>query len=91
MIHAYRHAFGLAAGDPAYEELEQLLSRRPKITVPAVTLDGASDTLKPGGTAEQADMFTARHEHRVIDAGHNLPQEAPAAFADAVLTVRSWT
>ena len=35
-------------------------------------------------------MFTARHEHRVIDAGHNLPQKAPAAFADAVLTVRKW-
>ena len=91
VIHAYRHAFGLAAGDPAYAELEQRLSRRPKIVVPAVTLDGVSDTLKPGGTADQADMFTARHEHRVIDAGHNLPQEAPAAFADAVLTVRRWT
>jgi pimeloyl-ACP methyl ester carboxylesterase len=90
VIHAYRHAFGLAAGDPAYEEVERRLSGRPKITVPAVTLDGVSDTLKPGGTADQADMFTARHEHRVIDAGHNLPQEAPAAFADAVLTVRKW-
>jgi pimeloyl-ACP methyl ester carboxylesterase len=59
--------------------------------VPAVSLDGATDTLKPGGTAHQAAMFTARHEHRVIDAGHNLPQEAPAAFADAVLTVRTWS
>jgi pimeloyl-ACP methyl ester carboxylesterase len=91
VIHAYRHGFGLAAGDPAYEELEERLALRPKITVPAVTLDGASDTLKPGGTANQAGMFTARHEHRVIDAGHNLPQEAPAAFADAVLTVRKWS
>lgn len=90
VIHAYRHAFGLAAGDSAYEELDQRLASRPKITVPAVTLDGVSDTLKPGGTADQAGMFTARHEHRVIDAGHNLPQEAPAAFADAVLTVRKW-
>ncbi len=90
VIHAYRHGFGLAAGDPAYQELEERLARRPRITVPAVTLDGASDTLKPGGTADQAGMFTARHEHRVIDAGHNLPQEAPAAFADAVLTVRRW-
>lgn len=90
VIHAYRHDFGLAAGDPAYEELEERLARRPRITVPAVTLDGASDTLKLGGTADQADMFTARHEHRVIDAGHNLPQEAPAAFAGAVLTLREW-
>jgi pimeloyl-ACP methyl ester carboxylesterase len=90
VIHAYRHSFGLAEGDPAYEELEERLTHRPRITVPAVTLDGASDTLKPGGTADHAAMFTARHEHRVIDAGHNLPQEAPAAFADAVLTVRQW-
>jgi pimeloyl-ACP methyl ester carboxylesterase len=90
VIHAYRHSFGLAEGEPAYAELEDPLARRPAITVPAVTLDGISDTLKPGGTADSAGMFTARHEHRVIDAGHNLPQEAPAAFADAVLTVRKW-
>ena len=55
-----------------------------------MTLDGASDTLKRGGTADQKGMFTARHEHRVVDAGHNLPQEAPAAFANAVLTIRAW-
>jgi pimeloyl-ACP methyl ester carboxylesterase len=90
VIHAYRHAFGLAAGDPAYEELEERLARQPRISVPTVTLDGASDTLKPDGTADQAAMFTGRHQHRVVDAGHNLPQEAPAAFADAVLTVRNW-
>jgi pimeloyl-ACP methyl ester carboxylesterase len=91
VIHAYRHALGQAPGDPAYQEAEDRLARRPPITVPAVTLDGTGDTLKPGGTADQAHMFTARHEHRVVEAGHNLPQEAPAAFADAVLTVRSWT
>jgi pimeloyl-ACP methyl ester carboxylesterase len=90
VIHAYRHSFGLAAGDPAYEALEQRLAARPPITVPAVTLDGVHDPLKPGGTAGQAAMFTGRHQHRVIDAGHNLPQEAPAAFADAVLTLHGW-
>ena len=90
VIHAYRHAFGLAPGDAAHEDLEARLALRPKITVPAVTLDGALDPLKPGGTANQADMFTARHEHRVVEVGHNLPQEAPTAFADAVLTVRRW-
>ncbi|WP_310376366.1 alpha/beta fold hydrolase [Catenuloplanes atrovinosus] len=90
VVHAYRHAFGLAAGEPGLEDLERRLAGRPPITVPAVTLDGARDPLKPGGTAQLADLFTARHEHRVIDAGHNLPQEAPEAFADAVLTVRSW-
>jgi pimeloyl-ACP methyl ester carboxylesterase len=90
VVHAYRHALGQVAGDPAYQELETRLAARPRITVPAVTLDGATDTLKPGGTAEHAPMFAARHEHRLVDAGHNLPQEAPAAFADAVLTVRAW-
>jgi pimeloyl-ACP methyl ester carboxylesterase len=89
VIHAYRHALGQVAGDPAYDGLEARLATRPKITVPAVTLDGATDTLKPGGTADHAPMFIAGHEHRTIDAGHNLAQEAPEAFADAVLTVAS--
>ncbi|MEU8820485.1 alpha/beta hydrolase [Actinoplanes sp. NPDC048796] len=91
VVHAYRHALGRAAGDPAYEDLEARLAARPKITVPAVTLDGATDTLKPGGTAGHASMFSARHEHRLVAAGHNLPQEAPAAFAEAVATVRQWS
>lgn len=90
VLHSYRHAFGLAAGDPSLEPLEERLARRPTIAVPSVTLDGISDTLKPGGTADQAEMFVGRHEHRWIEAGHNLPQEAPAAFTDAVLTVRAW-
>ncbi|GAA2847628.1 alpha/beta hydrolase [Actinoplanes cyaneus] len=89
VVHAYRHALGQAAGDPAHDGLEARLAARPKITVPAVTLDGATDTLKPGGTADHAPMFIGGHEHRLVDAGHNLPQEAPAAFADAVLTVRA--
>ncbi|MFG1991004.1 hypothetical protein ACGFJ7_13625 [Actinoplanes sp. NPDC048988] len=91
VVHAYRHALGRAAGDPAYEDLEARLAARPKITVPAVTLDGATDILKPGGTAGHASMFSARHEHRLVAAGHNLPQEAPAAFAEAVATVRQWS
>ena len=91
VVHAYRHALGNAAGDPAHAALEERLARRPPITVPAVTLDGADDILKPGGTADHAGMFTAEHEHRVVDAGHALPYEAPAAFADAVLTVHGWT
>ena len=88
VIHAYRFDFGLAAGDPELEPLERRLRARPRITVPAVTLDGADDPLKPGGTADHAPMFAGPHEHRTILCGHNLPQEAPAAFADAVLTVR---
>ncbi len=88
VIHAYRFSFGLAPGEPSLDPLETRLRAKPKITIPAVTLDGADDPLKPGGTADQAGMFTGGHEHRTIHAGHNLPQEAPAAFIDAVMTAR---
>ena len=91
VIHCYRFCFGLAEGDPALAELENRLAAKPKIVVPAVTLDGVDDPLKPGGTADHAPMFVGRHEHRTIKAGHALPHEAPGAFAEAVLTVRAWT
>lgn len=90
-IHHYRHALGNADGDPSYQEPEDRLASRPAIAVPTVTLDGASDTLKPGGTADHAAMFTGQHEHRVIDAGHALPYEAPDAFGEAIFTVHHWT
>lgn len=90
VIHCYRHTFGLAAGDPALDSLEHRLAQKPTIAVPSVTLDGTRDPLKPGGTADHARMFTAAHEHRVVDAGHNLPQEQPSAFADAIVKVRDW-
>lgn len=89
VIHSYRFDFGLAAGDPTFDALEQKLRSKPKISVPAVTLDGADDPLKPGGTADHAAMFTSFHEHRTIVSGHNLPQENPRAFADAVQAVRA--
>ncbi len=91
VIHCYRFCFGTSPGDPDLASLEARLAERPKIDVPAITLDGLRDPLKPGGTASHAPMFAARHEHRVVDCGHNLPWEAPDAFADAVLTVRRWT
>jgi hypothetical protein len=55
-----------------------------------VTIDGATDPLKPGGTAADAHLFVGPHEHRIVDAGHNLPQQAPQPFADAVIEVRDW-
>jgi len=60
------------------------------VKAPTVTIDGAADPLKPGGTADHARMFVGRHEHRVVDAGHNLPQQAPEPFSDAVIKVRDW-
>lgn len=91
VIHCYRFCFGTAAGDPALASLEDRLAEKPKIGIPTITLDGTQDPLKPGGTASHATMFTARHEHRAVDCGHNLPWEAPRDFADAILTVRRWT
>ena len=87
VIHSYRHRFGLADGDPRYADIQRRLAALPVITVPAITLDGDADGVVPAtdGTA-QAARFTARRAHRVIpNAGHNLPQEEPEAFANAVM------
>lgn len=92
VIHSYRHRFGLVPGDPALAGIEARLAVQPPIGVPSVTLDGADDgVMTPGGTAAHALHFLARHEHRVIPgAGHNLPQEAPHAFVDAIRSVHGW-
>jgi len=87
VIHSYRHRFGLADGDPRYADIERRLAAQPVITVPAITLDGAADGVAPvtDGTAS-APKFSGRRTHHVIpNAGHNLPQEEPEAFADAVM------
>jgi pimeloyl-ACP methyl ester carboxylesterase len=90
VVHHYRHAHGTPNGDPALEHLEEKLAARPKVLVPAVTLDGVSDPLKPGGTAEHDAMFQGRHEHFVYDVGHAFPLEAPEAFGEAILLVHKW-
>ena len=87
VIHSYRHRFGLADGDPHYADIQRRLAALPPITVPTITLDGAGDGVAPAtdGTASAA-KFTGRRVHRVVPrAGHNLPQEAPEAFAAAVM------
>jgi len=89
VIHCYRFGFGIAAGDPALASLEARLAAKPKIGIPTITFDGTQDPLKPGRTANHAPMFINRHEHRVVDCGHNLPWEAPHDFADAILTARA--
>jgi pimeloyl-ACP methyl ester carboxylesterase len=89
VVHSYRHRLGLAPGAPEYAHLERRLAGLPEITVPAVTLDGTADGNFPAtdGTA-YARRFVGPHvHHQVPDAGHNLPQESPQAFADAVLEV----
>jgi len=91
VIHSYRHRFGLCIGDPALDDLEQTLAAQPAITVPAITLDGLDDGVVPAQqTVRGASRFTGAHDHRVIEGvGHNLPQEAPRAFAKAVLDLRA--
>jgi pimeloyl-ACP methyl ester carboxylesterase len=88
VIHSYRHRFGLVSGDPSVEETEQCLTKLPKISVPSITLDGHDDGVAPiGGSADHYHFFTGKYTHRVIPGvGHNLPQEAPRKFAEAVLT-----
>jgi pimeloyl-ACP methyl ester carboxylesterase len=92
VIHSYRHRFALVDGDPACEDIERRLAAQPAIAVPTITLDGDADGVSPGGVPP-AGRFTGRHEHRVVGGGigHNLPQEAPRAFAQAVLDVEAWT
>lgn len=89
VVHSYRHRFGLAEGDPALEEIERRLAARPTIGVPTISLDGGSDGVAgPEGSQRHARHFTGRFEQRTLPhIGHNLPQEAPAAFADAVLAL----
>jgi pimeloyl-ACP methyl ester carboxylesterase len=87
VIHSYRHRYGVADGDPQYAGLQRRLAALPVIAVPTITLDGDGDGVAPAtdGTRSAA-KFTDRRSHRVIPrAGHNLPQEEPEAFADAVM------
>jgi pimeloyl-ACP methyl ester carboxylesterase len=88
VIHSYRHRFGLVAGDPAVAHIETRLTAQPAITVATITIDGDADGVNTG-TAHHARKFTGPHQHRVFSqAGHNLPQERPADWAQAVLDAR---
>jgi pimeloyl-ACP methyl ester carboxylesterase len=87
VIHSYRHRYGLADGDPRYADLERRLAAQPVIDVPTITLDGDADGVAaPTDGKAFAAKFSSRRAHRIIPrAGHNLPQEEPEAFADAVM------
>jgi pimeloyl-ACP methyl ester carboxylesterase len=86
VIHSYRHRYGYAAGDPAYEAIEARLAAQPPIHVPTVALYGADDGVTPLPPVNQpAHQFTGPYQRRDIPgAGHNLPQENPAAVIAAV-------
>lgn len=90
VIHNYRWRLGLAAGQPNFDGLEKRLAARPVIAVPALTIDGDSSGIghATDGTG-YATQFGDHRGHRVLQAGHNVPQEAPQAFAEAVWTLAS--
>jgi pimeloyl-ACP methyl ester carboxylesterase len=89
VIHNYRWRLGLAEGESKYDDLERRLAEAPIITVPAITLEGDANGAPHPDARSYAKKFSARYEHRIIDGGigHNLPQEAPQAFAQAVVDV----
>lgn len=91
VIHSYRVRYGYVPGDPALAEIEAKLAAKPKIAVPAITLQGeALGTVPPDASAAHAKFFTGPYERRTIPCvGHNVPQEAPRETADAVLTLVS--
>jgi len=86
VIHNYRYRLGLAKGDRRYEALEKSLFERPVIAVPTITLDGEDDPFTPPGNGSAyRNRFAGPYGHRVVKVGHNVPQEAPHAFAQAVM------
>ena len=88
-VHSYRHRYGGIPGDPALDAIEARLAAQPAIAVPTIVLSGLDDGVEPQGAEDRgARHFTSRYERRLVaGAGHNLPQEKPEAFADAVLAL----
>ena len=89
VIHNYRWRLGLAEGETKYDDLEKRLAPAPTIGVPTITLEGDANGAPHPEPSAYAKKFTGRYEHRTIlgGIGHNLPQEAPQAFAQAVIDV----
>jgi pimeloyl-ACP methyl ester carboxylesterase len=89
VIHNYRWRLGLADGEADDQELEERLARGPGIGVPTITLEGDANGAPHPDPSSYAEKFSGTYAHRTIEGGigHNLPQEAPEAFADAVIEV----
>ena len=89
VIHNYRWRIGLAKGEPQYDDLEKKLAAAPVISVPTITMEGDANGAPHPGDASYRSKFAGKYEYRLIRSGigHNLPQEAPMAFAQAVIDV----
>jgi pimeloyl-ACP methyl ester carboxylesterase len=93
VIHNYRWRLGLAEGEASYDELERRLAAGPTIKVPTITLEGDANGAPHQDPSAYAGKFVGKYAHRVVTGGvgHNLPQEAPAAFAQAIMDVEGQT
>ncbi|MBM7493486.1 pimeloyl-ACP methyl ester carboxylesterase [Micromonospora luteifusca] len=89
VIHNYRWRLALAPGESQYDEVEKRLAAKPKITVPSISMEGDANGAPHLEPSVYGKQFAGQYEHRTVGGGvgHNLPQEAPQAFADAVLEV----
>jgi pimeloyl-ACP methyl ester carboxylesterase len=87
VIHNYRWRLGLAQGETKYDDLEKRLSVFPVISVPTITMEGDANGAPHPDPSAYAKKFSAKYEHRTITGGvgHNLPQEAPREFAEAII------
>jgi pimeloyl-ACP methyl ester carboxylesterase len=92
VVHNYRWRLGLADGEPQFEDVERRLAEAPSIAVPAITLEGDANGAPHPAPGSYAVRFTGRYAHRTVTGGigHNLPQEAPQAFIDAIVEAGSW-
>jgi pimeloyl-ACP methyl ester carboxylesterase len=92
VIHNYRWRLGLAPGEPQYDDLEAQLAALPSIAVPTITMEGDANGAPHPEASAYAARFTGKYEHREVGGGvgHNLPQEAPQAFAQAIIDVASF-
>jgi pimeloyl-ACP methyl ester carboxylesterase len=88
-IHNYRWRIGLAQGEPQYDEIDSRLAKSPVISVPTITMEGDANGAPHPEPSSYARKFSGKYEHRTIKGGigHNLPQEAPQAFAEAIVDV----
>ena len=89
MIHNYRWRIGLAKGESKYDDIDKRTAEFPVITVPTITMEGDANGAPHPEPSAYAKKFTGKYSHRTIKGGigHNLPQEAPQAFAEAIIQV----
>ena len=89
VIHNYRWRLNLAQGEAKYDDLEKKLAQAPVIAAPTITMEGDANGAPHPEPASYAKMFSGKYEHRTITGGigHNLPQEAPQAFAEAIVDI----